>query len=263
MVRPLAPNLFAKIIDACHSGVSYIKDTNNFREYLKSTGGQFNTVYFMFSSKVDQYSYATSELSYFTRSIIEAIYAHTGPYIRYKEIIDFVSDRFEPNTDQTPLFIAQADYTDVFCDITVELKTAIEGFVKVPSTLKLLGNKERHPTSLVEIIAEDAKRYCSQSEANEALTRLKETFSGIETPSPLEELYTFELRQSDHSDVPDSTNSQKIGRWLAIQPSAKALFARPTRDEYAVPVAKPQNISNFGATCAWSCREAAKWIPET
>jgi hypothetical protein len=41
IIRGLNPNIFVKIVDACHSGINYIKSADEFDEYLKSTDQQF------------------------------------------------------------------------------------------------------------------------------------------------------------------------------------------------------------------------------
>src|SRR5579872_5925108 len=47
LVRLLNPKLFVKIVDACHSGVTYIKSTDDFQTYLKGASPHFKKIYFM------------------------------------------------------------------------------------------------------------------------------------------------------------------------------------------------------------------------
>ncbi len=79
-----------KIIDACESGVTYIKSTDNVAEYLKSTSAGLKGVYFMFSSQSDESSYASTDISYFTKSILSSVANHKARTIRYKDIINTV-----------------------------------------------------------------------------------------------------------------------------------------------------------------------------
>jgi Caspase domain len=110
LVRLLNPKLFVKIVDACHSGVTYIKNTEDFQTYLKTAIPQFKKLYFMFSSQTDQFSYQDTQLSYFTRRVIESLARHDASSIRYKDIIDYVSDAFDGDAAQTPFFVTQAEF---------------------------------------------------------------------------------------------------------------------------------------------------------
>ncbi len=104
LVRSLVPQLFVKIVDACHSGVSYIKSAEQLQEYIKGTKDRFSSVYFMFSSLSGQKSYADDNLSDFTKCIVEAVKCQQGKMARYKDIMDFVSDYFELNASQNSIF---------------------------------------------------------------------------------------------------------------------------------------------------------------
>lgn len=102
VIRTLSPDIAIKVIDACNSGIPYIKESDAFTTYLKGTQNSFNKCYFLFSSQSDQSSYQDTDLSFFTRGVIEALFSHSGSTIRYKDIIDYVSDLFASNTQQTP-----------------------------------------------------------------------------------------------------------------------------------------------------------------
>ncbi len=105
IVRSLKPALFAKVVDACHSGMTYIKSVDEFNEYLKAANSKFKKLYFLFSSQSEQFSYQNNRISYFTESVLKAIAAHAGDEIRYKDIIDYVSDEFKIHDFQTPLLL--------------------------------------------------------------------------------------------------------------------------------------------------------------
>jgi hypothetical protein len=94
MVRSLKPALFVKIVDACHSGMTYIKSAEDFNDYVKGANAIFKNLYFMFSSQSDQFSYQNNNISYFTESVLKSIANHSADSIRYKDVIDYVSDDF-------------------------------------------------------------------------------------------------------------------------------------------------------------------------
>lgn len=52
-LKQLNPNLTIKVVDACHSGVTYIKDNDIFSKHLDESKQRFNHCYFMFSSMSD------------------------------------------------------------------------------------------------------------------------------------------------------------------------------------------------------------------
>jgi hypothetical protein len=127
LFRSLKPELVVKIVDACHSGINYIKSASEFRGYLGEGQARFKKLYFMYSSRADQSSYQNDNLSDFTWSIIKSITSTTSGNIRYKDVIDFVSDEFTTFGYQTPFFVTQADFTDVFCEATQHLKDSLKG----------------------------------------------------------------------------------------------------------------------------------------
>jgi len=56
-IKSVSPKVAIKFVDACHSGVTYVKDNNLFKHYLQEQQKNFEICYFMFSSKIDQVSY--------------------------------------------------------------------------------------------------------------------------------------------------------------------------------------------------------------
>ncbi len=131
LLRALSPRLAIKIVDACTSGVTYIKEPGALEAYLKGTQATFKSCYFMFSSHLDQSSYADADLSHFTRSLASAVLTHPGPSIRYKDLIDYISDTFEANSQQKPFFVAQADFTDQFCGISDTLRADLRRLLHI------------------------------------------------------------------------------------------------------------------------------------
>jgi caspase domain-containing protein len=235
LVRTLNPSLFVKIVDACHSGVSYIKSAEGFREYLKSARGTFKNLYFMFSSQTDQSSYQTAELSFFTKRLIEAIYEHTAQIIRYKDLIDFVSDAFTGDVGQTPFFVIQADFTEPFCELSSTLKSELKQFITTTSALTPLPTGRR---SLVELIKKDAESYCTEEEAVANLDYLTETLQGIKLPDELGMLYDFELFK-EAKDVPPQSIS--IGRWIKQNNGDKRYFVSLLYEPRTVTKLAPRN----------------------
>jgi hypothetical protein len=84
--------------------MAYIKSVDEFNEYLKSANEKFRKVYFLFSPQSGQFSYQDDLISYFTESILKAVATHGEGEIRYKDLIDYVSDDFRGSDSQKPFF---------------------------------------------------------------------------------------------------------------------------------------------------------------
>lgn len=65
MLKSLKPELTIKIIDACDSGINYVKDigSKEIARLLKGTTSKFERCYFMYSSNFSESSYATENIS--------------------------------------------------------------------------------------------------------------------------------------------------------------------------------------------------------
>jgi len=150
--------------------------------------------------------------------------------------MDFVSDAFRTNRAQTPFFVTQADFTEVFCDTTDELKASIEGFLKGPTQTQTPVKDGPLALSLLEQIKRDSLKYCSEVEANEALRKVAETISILNPPEQLAKLFKFELHTENTSSVP---NAESIGRWLEKQSDERKLFADVERNMRTVKVRRP------------------------
>lgn len=227
-IRQLNPSLTVKVIDACHSGAMYIKDDDVFSKYLDESKKGFNKCYFLFSSMLEQFSYQTN-FSYFTKSFIEAVLKYSSLEIRYKDIIDYISDDFEKNYLQTPFFVSQANFTEKFGLISSDLK----------STLSLeLGNKDSQENklaqeshfSLEEVVKRDAQGYCTKKEVVNNINALKTFIETYQYSSDFSSLYNIT------SSFEDSYNSEfsvaPIGKWL--EDNHNEYFAKPTYEQRAI-----------------------------
>jgi uncharacterized caspase-like protein len=210
-LKALSPTTAVKFIDACHSGMAYIKDATAFKTYLNGTTPTFKNCYFLFSSQADQFSYQDAGLSFFTRAVVESVLVHDDTELRYKDVIDFVSDRFSSNSSQTPFFVVQADFTETFCTVSATLKAAVLSVLpgETPATAKPTPTS----TTLADLVRADAARYCSESESRAALDKLMEKLNSVPHPSDLSGLFSITIEKgSEFSNLPDAT---AIGNWLS------------------------------------------------
>lgn len=228
LLRGLKPKLVVKMIDACHSGVPYIKEADAFAKYLKGTKEAFLKCYFMFSSQSDQASYQNENFSFFTRTFAEAIVNHPTESIRLKDIIDYVSDEFEGNSLQTPFFVAQADFTELFCKITPTLRSRLSavlsgtGVIPAAESIGLQAG-----AGIGELVAAEAKLYCTEEEATAILQRLAKRATKMCHDPEAARLYEVSCNEmADYSKLPGHLG---IANWL--DKNKNELFAEVIANE--------------------------------
>lgn len=224
LLRSLSPNLTVKIVDACQSGTRYLKDRSAFSKHVEEIKHEFEKCYFLFSSSSDQSSYQDRNFSFFTKAIIESVIQHRKETIRYKDIMDFVSDRFKSSKEQTPFFVLQADYTETFCSISVSLRKSLKDLTTETSSHSS-PSKDTVSKTLVQLISEDAIRYGTEDDANESFQKIKEYLLSAQHPEVNE---IFDIKVYQESDYSDSIDMRIIGKWL--DDNTHNYFAKPCWD---------------------------------
>lgn len=207
LIKTLQPELVVKVIDACQSGKNYIKENDVIDKYFNRTSDRFKKCYFLNSSMSDQSSYQNDNISDFTYSFINAIKQHESKEIRYKDIIDFISDEFEHNTEQTPLFVIQADLTEKFCRLNSEIKEFLKGLNIDESALDPKSN-----LSIVEKVKRDAKNFSTKEEAFELLEKVKSRIEALKLSEELDDLY--DLNKNFYAHYDNVYKKNVIGQWL-------------------------------------------------
>lgn len=241
MIKSIKPKMVTKVIDACQSGVSYIKgNTNIVEKYYSKTADSFDKCYFLHSSMTTQYSYQNNELSDFTKSFLKAINRRDKPSIRYKDIIDFISDEFEKSTDQTPFFITQADHTERFLDTSPELQKVISKYI-TESGKETEKMKEEDPikyNSYIDKIKMEAEIYSTQEEVSNLLEQVKGLIEKTELNTELNELYEYKF--SFEHNLRYLPKGILIARWLEKNPND--FFAKP--DYEKIPYQEEERRAN-------------------
>ncbi len=221
LFRTLSPNLVIKIIDACQSGTSYIKESNAVSKYFNETKTGFHKCYFLNSSLTNQSSYQDRNLSHFTYSFLKSLKDHNADEIRYKDIIDVISDDFEGSQEQTPFFVIQADYTERFCSISKNLKEFLDSIDEIQPVL----NKETNvPNSIFDLIRLDAKEYIDKEGAIKNMELIGEKFIALKLDNELDNFFnrTTELLP----DFKIIKEKNVIEKW--IKNNQNQYFAIPT-----------------------------------
>lgn len=233
-LRSLNPEMTIKVVDACNSGMMYVKGTDkdiekslmdsfwkfNKPNDLKSANGAFNKCYFMFSSKLDEssYIYKESKFSLFTESFIDAFKFHDSKDIRYKDIIDYISDRFSKIAKkQTPLFIIQAHNTEKFCSMNpIKKLFSPSKVIKIePGKVKEEKKPEKDIKNLVSIIEKDAESYLEKEEVFELLGKIEQLIQKHQYSDEFTKLYEINHLFMDYGDYDNIPKLDVVGQWLA------------------------------------------------
>lgn len=248
-VRVLQPRLYTKIVDACHSGIPYIKDSTQMAEYVQKSSAALRDLYFLFSSQLDEVSWQGDRISYFTASVLRSILQHEGATIKYKDTIHFISDEFEQSGIQKPFFVNQGSYTDVFCSITSELKADLRKFLEAgwPSAEVLEARKN---TSIVDLVREEAKMYCDKDTTLKLVSSLKDDFAKFKLDNDCGELYEINIGEYPLFVLP---NPERIGIWLNQKKDegkyfAEAVTAREKIENLVTTNAIKASLYALGAT---------------
>jgi hypothetical protein len=226
LLRALRPQLTVKVVDACNSGVPYIKgllDPTQFEKHIDETQQRFEKCYFLFSSSRDQRSYADEHLSYFTRAVLKAI--HTRPLgpIRYKDLISAVADSFDGTSKQRPFFVTQADQTEVFCTSEEPLRTLVERALQ-SSVISVQSAEPDIVALVVQAARRDAERFVTQERALERLEELRSYVTALLLPRGLSALYGLENFVG--TGTPQHPGASEVGDWLLYY--GTDVFAKPT-----------------------------------
>lgn len=217
MFRSLKPELVVKVVDACQSGIAYVKGDNSFDKYLKSAENQYDKCYFIYSSQSDQSSYQT-DLSDFTRSFINAITSHGTEEIRYKDIIDHISDEFEDNLLQSPFFISQANFTEKFGTVTRQEKLELSKKIDSLKSTKSGDFKFAENTlTLKELVQIESEEYFTKEEVLDLVSNFQHNIESYQYPTEFTELFQIEkeFQENFKNFFQDfAPRLDLIGKWL-------------------------------------------------
>jgi len=258
-LRTLRPNLAVKIVDACNAGVQYVKDAGGLAAMLEKGSKEegLKKVYFLFSSLFDQSSFASTAVSNYTRSFVEAIYTHGRPEIRYRDIVDQITDYFANDTDQRPFFVIQADNTEIFGSFSdnekSDIRTRLESITAFSSTVQTEASTPTKQPTLADLIIEDAKDYLPDTEIVKAIEQLLIAARSFTPPADISTLFKATVNAA--KDFEGMSGLQEIGEWL--DENKKEYFARVvTRAEEREAIVFETRPDTFR-----SMEEATSFVP--
>ncbi|MBV7459478.1 MULTISPECIES: caspase family protein [unclassified Acidovorax] len=263
LIKTLSPEITVKIVDACNSGTTYIKDEESDvqKVYEKSAQDhQLKRLYFMHSSAADAKSWAGPEFSHFTLAILNSLLDKQGP-VRYRDVVADVADAMPLIGAPTPTFVIQAHNTEVFVQMDSDLVDYLARQIK-QDTPDSSSSKDQNETpsasgalpshspkvqtvlQLAEKLAEDI--YCTEIEAKDNLQVLGDLLNSGKWPKALSELFTIDVRPLEVENVP---NRSAIGRWIQ-EVKDDDIFAQPLYEDEAYSVEEyreiPRKPSTYG-----------------
>lgn len=180
LARNCNPELFVKIIDACHSGLTYIKSLDENDDAFEEknwldcrTEKAFENCIFMSSSKRNETSAASQQSSFFTDVFIDAVLDGTKEdVVRYSDIQNYIRDEFSSNKyEQTPYFNTQSDGRAVFATTTPALKKLAEEHAN-------MGNEVMRPEQESELEG-NIERFLNAYRTEEAVKEIIEKMEAI------------------------------------------------------------------------------------
>jgi Caspase domain len=227
--RSAAPELYCKIIDACHSAVPYVKDRDTLERLLDKSKSGFKACYFFYSSQYEQASFADQKLSRFTQALIESVAMYPEEAIGYNELASALADSFRSSAEQNPFFIHQAKLTEVFVSISPRMREVLEPYRSRTMSAALNSQPPVSRVSLEEKIRLDAQDYLSREEAMEFLEDLRRSMSPVAIGESIRGLYSCELSETQELTVGET----RIANWLS-QRSDSGFFVELDYEVYYV-----------------------------
>lgn len=206
LLRSLSANLVIKVVDACQAGTRYVKDPEPFRKYLQRTEKVFDKCYFFYSSQSNQSSYQSNFISDFTLGFLKAFIDRPKQEVRYKDIMDSLSDEFLVNPKQTPFFVVQGTYTETFGFISEDITNALNVIINRLRD-KDIESEENTQMTLVQKVTADAKLYCDKEEAILSVTQLLEVISDFQFGDEILDLFQIDIQQEKTNSIPISTEA--------------------------------------------------------
>lgn len=233
-IRGISPNLTVKVIDACNSGVPYIKGDLDLAQIFEQEKA-INNCYFMFSSHSDQSSFV-DKLSHFTRSFAESVLNYQGNEISYTSIIDHIKDKFAHSQRQTPFFVSQGTMTDTFCVITDKIKE-----INIFTYMNAQNNSSKVVTDLVKLVKDRSESYLTKEEIEKSLITIKSELTKLTQFNNFNDLFNLEIEEvQNYRDV---LGIGTIAKWIDENPND--YFVKVKREKVKVEEMEEGLFRNF------------------
>lgn len=221
LFRGMSPAQMVKVIDACNSGIQYVKgDASPIEKALRKTG--FKSFVCMASCDTNQFSYADTNGSHFTREFLAAIKcAKEGQRILYRDIKASISDSFQGSPAQTPIFIFQGNGQEFFSIASPALLAGLSTIIPTPKPAPAPVAQSEVESAIAKRLSELAADYVSEPELNTSLSQAKAFAEGFKISDALvAKFYKPEINSSTSLDsLPKSLSIAEFAsrsKWPAI-----------------------------------------------
>lgn len=251
MLKSLNPDLAVKVVDACQSGTEYIKSDQDLKGiFEKSATDSFNKTYFFFSSSSTESSITSLDFSVFTKSFAKSLADNSGKDVRYRDIMAYISDDVSVTRHQTPLFIQQANNTEVFCTVSTNLFTIVSKKLGDTDSEKVSSDSddEKLPESeinqeekIITAISLKSNDYCNEEDAGKSLKIFVDTIESYDWGNLINKLYSLEVyKESNYDKI---SNMKSVAEWLVK--SDEQYFAKVIYSEEEYQVREKVEIENI------------------
>lgn len=229
--RSVRPGIYCKIVDACHAGMPYIKDSDVMKTLLDKGKGSFDRCYFFYSSQQDQNSFANAYLSRFTQALVESVLEFPAQSIGYNDLASALADRFKDREAQTPYFVSQANLTEVFVEITEAMRGTISALLPAKTPAQADPAKVPSQPSIIERVKANAELFLSKEEAMDLLSKFRDEIEALSLGDGFDELYRLRVEEIPLTDSGDAY----IANWLKDHGIAR-FFARLEYSTYYIDI---------------------------
>jgi len=211
LLSQVHPELLVKVVDACNSE-SFISNVPSSSDGHDNTSqALFKSLYGLFSCQKDQNSLADSRHSFFTSLFFQAVNQPLGTRVRYRDIIEFISEGFENIDKQTPVFVTHADFTEQFCIITKEVKELL-GSLNLEQQKQALSKQFK--SDLLDRVRLEATQYVGLDEAKQCLSCGLEAMKEFQLNLEFSNFFEKDVQStSAYSNIPQIA---KIAEVLAV-----------------------------------------------
>ena len=168
-------------------------------------------------------------------TIGEAVFRSKTELVRYKDIIDYVSDEFQGNEKQSPIFVSQANFTDIFVSALQDEKTFLKEILCQNDVRAKDDNKSQ---TLKQLVENDAKRFFDKDDAMRIYNSIPELIDSIFTfDGELKSLFEREI--IIHNDYQIIPKIRSLSEWISNNNDDFFVRAIITNESHEERVRKP------------------------
>ncbi|MDU5864859.1 MAG: hypothetical protein E6Z46_13195, partial [Acinetobacter sp.] len=166
----------------------------------------------------------------------------------YRDVMAYISDDPNVKKHQTPLFIQQADNTEIFINISEEIIEVVSNLLNQNTYHDELKDKEDQLmdastdtdendflSSLVKKVKNRGEDFCNEEEAQESINQLKIAFLNYEWAKDISE-HLFDIELEFNATTPYLESKTEIADWISESEEDYFTKLNYTQESYEVDV---------------------------